>query len=416
MKLFSPAPQQPVNPVLRPVAVFVWAAVALAVTVALTAFLAHLSYRADPQRLGGLLDVVRIGLSVGVGTGGLFALWLATRRQRSAEQTLALQREVSDTTVVDSTERRITDQYSKAIEQLGHEKAAVRLGAIYSLERLAQEHPGHRQTVVDVFCSYLRLPFDVPTGRKNAEYRRRLTSDESRAFAELEVRHTIQEMLWTHLGDPDQREVGSKRWPDIDLDLSRAILVDPVLRQLKVRDLKCEGTVVHGIADFRHLRVTGFAAIGGARFHGQALFSDAVFATHFGLIDCDFAARADFSGMKIPKLSVNLLRSRFRGEVDLSGCTLHNLGVNDCRFERDVVLTGISCGALLIFNSDFRGRLSTQRLELTAGMSVGCTFRVQPERHQQIVLFDSLEKNEAARRIREHFEIELPDTDSVTTR
>ena len=59
---------------------FLWAAVA--VTVRLTAFLLLLSDNADP--IAWLLDIVRIGLSVGAGTGGLFALWLEARRQRLA--------------------------------------------------------------------------------------------------------------------------------------------------------------------------------------------------------------------------------------------------------------------------------------------------------------------------------------------
>ncbi|NGY62762.1 hypothetical protein G7043_27975 [Lentzea sp. NEAU-D13] len=210
---------------------------------------------------------VALSMTVGVGTGGLFALWLATRRQRSAEQTLVLQREVSTTTVVDSAERRITEQCSKAIEQLGHEKAAVRLGAIYSLERLAQEHVGHRQTVVDVFCSYLRLPFeppepDLPAGPDNAKIR-----------AELEVRRTIQAMFWEHLGDPDQRAVEPKRWADMDLNLSRTTLVNPMLRSLAVRSLNWENGVVHGNADLSRLRVTDFAQVGRVLFHGEVSFA-----------------------------------------------------------------------------------------------------------------------------------------------
>lgn len=170
-----------------------WAAVALSTTVGLPAFLAHLSYRADPQRLGRLLDVVRIGL-----------------------------------------DRRITERCSKAIEQLGREKAAVRLGAICSLERLAQEHVGHRQTVVDVFCSYLRLPFEppepgLPAAPDNAEVR-----------AGLEVRRAIQGMFWEHLGDPDQRPVEPKRWADMDLNLSRTTLAAPMLRSPAVRSSNCD--------------------------------------------------------------------------------------------------------------------------------------------------------------------------------
>ena len=59
----------------------------------------------------------------------------------------------------DATERRITELYTKAFEQLGNDKGAVRLGGLYALERLAQDNPPHRQTIVNVICAYLRMPF-----------------------------------------------------------------------------------------------------------------------------------------------------------------------------------------------------------------------------------------------------------------
>ncbi|NKE61333.1 hypothetical protein FXN61_33030 [Lentzea sp. PSKA42] len=392
MKLISQPASKPVDPVLRPSVVFLWAVVALGITIGLTAFLAQLSYRADPQRLGGLLDVVRIGLSVGVGTGGLFALWLATRRQRSAEQTLKLQREVSEITVIDSTERRITDQYSKAIEQLGHEKAAVRLGAIYSLERLAQEHAGHRQTVVDVFCSYLRLPFEPPADR--GKRARPAAPDNVEGRAELEVRRTIQSMLWAHLGDPDQRAVGSKRWPNIDLDLSRTKLVDPILRMLAVRSLKCEDMVVHGIADFSRLRVAEHAAVGGARFHGQATFADSVFSDGFALISCVFESKLDLSGVRAERLFA-VTTCHFRGEVDLSNCVMPNLGFFKSRFDRDLVLRSGDCTVVMIMENDFQGTVVNDALEVSTGLVTNCSFRRLPDRHPKIVVFDDFQDTDS---------------------
>ena len=59
--------------------------------------------------------------------------------------------------------------YAKAVEQLGHEKAPVRLGALYSLERLAQDKPERRQTIVNVICAYLRMPFPLTVPASKAE-------------------------------------------------------------------------------------------------------------------------------------------------------------------------------------------------------------------------------------------------------
>ncbi len=69
--------------------------------------------------------------------------------------------------------QQVTESYAKAVEQLGHAEAPVRLGAMYALERLAQDNPSRRQTIVDVLCAYLRMPYAPPmpskpwrTGRK----------------------------------------------------------------------------------------------------------------------------------------------------------------------------------------------------------------------------------------------------------
>src|SRR3712207_12355 len=58
-----------------------------------------------------------------------------------------------------SQSQQVTESYAKAVEQLGHDQAPVRLGAMYSLERLAQDNPPRRQTIVDVLCAYLRMPY-----------------------------------------------------------------------------------------------------------------------------------------------------------------------------------------------------------------------------------------------------------------
>jgi hypothetical protein len=75
------------------------------------------------------IEAIKTGLGIGAGTGGGFALLLAVRRQWHQEVTGA-------STEHDATERRVTELYTKAVEQLGSDKAPVRLGGMYALERL----------------------------------------------------------------------------------------------------------------------------------------------------------------------------------------------------------------------------------------------------------------------------------------
>jgi len=356
--------------------------------VGLSAVLLVVYRTADAQRVSTLLDIVRIGLSVGAGTGGLFALWLATRRQRSAEQTLVLQHEVSRSTVMDSTERRITDQYSKAIDQLGHEKSAVRLGAIYSLERIAQKHPEHRQTVVDVFCSYLRLPFAAPEEIDDDSSSTKEKSDE---VAELEVRRTVQGMIWTHLGDPEKRKFKDKFWPAMRLDLSRTILVDPNFRYLSVLNLKCENTVAYGVADFRGIRVEEACCFGGVKFFGTTILAEGVFRGGLAVVRSVFGAEIDLSAINVSD-PFFIGESCFGGTFGLTKHLLGGLVLHNCHFGSDVLLNNSEFDLLMFLESDFRGRFVTEELRIdTVVLVVGSTFRIPPERHEHIVHVEGLE-------------------------
>ena len=62
------------------------------------------------------LDAVRTGLAAGAGAGAAVGLMLAFRRQHHQEIATVL-------TDLDATERRITELYTKAVEQLGNDKA-----------------------------------------------------------------------------------------------------------------------------------------------------------------------------------------------------------------------------------------------------------------------------------------------------
>lgn len=122
------------------------------------------------------LGVVVVVVTVPPARAPPFALYLAARRQRTQELELA-QREkvqahveqVAEHDQWDAAARRVTDLYGKSVEQLGSDKAAVRLGGMYALERLAQDNPEQRPTVVSVFCAYLRMSFEPPVTPPESE-------------------------------------------------------------------------------------------------------------------------------------------------------------------------------------------------------------------------------------------------------
>jgi hypothetical protein len=162
----------------------------------------------DPARR---IEAIKTGLTVAAGTGGAFALLLAFRRQlateiiatetREAQEREHQQRDrAADASERDGEQRRITELYARAVDQLGNDQAPVRLGGLHALERLAQITPDQRQTIVDVICAYLRMPFALPEGKppgEDAPAEAHTRYEQRRQ--ELQVRLTAQRILAAHL-------------------------------------------------------------------------------------------------------------------------------------------------------------------------------------------------------------------------
>jgi hypothetical protein len=148
------------------------------------------------------LDAIRTAGTLIVGAGGFAALLLAARRQRSTELTLEHQREVAQAAERDAAEQRLTELYTRAVDQLGAEKAPVRLGGLHALERLAQNNLDQRQTIVDVICAYLRMPYTPPDDQTLDED---ASEDTHRRYEErrqeLQVRLTAN-ASWPLTSDP----------------------------------------------------------------------------------------------------------------------------------------------------------------------------------------------------------------------
>ncbi|PRY35321.1 uncharacterized protein YjbI with pentapeptide repeats [Umezawaea tangerina] len=181
------------------------------------------------QRATAVLEVFKLAASVAVGGGGLFALYLAARRQRTQELELA-QREkvqahaerVAEATERDAAERRITELYAKASDQLGSEKAAVRLAGLYALERLGQSTPGQQEAIGNLLCAYLRMPHPKPRELPEDSTAEQL---EAHALAqalydqERETRQTALDILTRHHPEAEQG------WTALPILLSRADLI-----------------------------------------------------------------------------------------------------------------------------------------------------------------------------------------------
>lgn len=80
---------------------------------------------------------------------GLFLTW---RRIAAAERTVEIVQE-----------EQITERFTRAIEQLGHEKREVRVGGIYALERIARDSERDHWTIMEVLTAYIRENAPLPS-------------------------------------------------------------------------------------------------------------------------------------------------------------------------------------------------------------------------------------------------------------
>ncbi len=103
---------------------------------------------AEARTLEARIFVLQTGLRVSLGVLGLIAVWLTFRRVRATEV---------QARVAESGDQ--TDRYAKAIEQMGDDNLAIRIGGVFALEAVAHDAiERFGDTVRDVLCAYVRLP------------------------------------------------------------------------------------------------------------------------------------------------------------------------------------------------------------------------------------------------------------------
>jgi Pentapeptide repeats (9 copies) len=217
-------------------------------------------------------------------------------------------------------EPRFAGLYATALGRLADPRPPLRVGALRTLELLGQDHPRHRQAIVDVFCAYLRMP----------------------AGEDGPVRLAAQRILTAHLR-PLAGAAGAF-WPDVGLDLTAATLADLDFTETRVDGgatfdfavfggpARFRGTVFDGPASFRgalfqdHAWLErsvfgGATTFDGAIFHGDAWFGEASFRGRTTFRGVDFGGHAWFGACE-GRGPIDLSDAVFRRSAGFRGATL----------------------------------------------------------------------------------------------
>ncbi|MFD6793320.1 MULTISPECIES: pentapeptide repeat-containing protein [Prauserella salsuginis group] len=326
---------------------WVWLAAVLTVIATVAAVLGLVSFARSggaPQQVTAELSALRTALTITVGGGGAIALWLAVRRQRSSELQLHETRRIEgergrrETAAAaaneeDARERRITELYSIAVEQLGSEKAPVRLGGIYALERLALQNEEHEQTIINVLCAYLRMSFEVSLDAGTLwkpEIAYSPTDNEDVDSDELQVRIAAQEAI---------RDIVAANHSDtptaeakIFVNLAGATLVNFMLRDCTVAHLEFSYAKFLGITSFYGVQARRWTICTSARFFGPVDFSSCALGLVNDFSSCRFDWPPRFANTSFGY--VNFLQSDYReSTVEFYNTTFKGLNLNTVHYK-----------------------------------------------------------------------------------
>lgn len=103
-----------------------------------------------------MLDLLKIGLAVVAGFGGVVALAVNYRKQRTTEaaHALTLSQEERERT------KLFNERFKAAAEQLSSDQVSLRIAGVAAMAGLADDWEAQRQVCVEVLIDHLKLPKD----------------------------------------------------------------------------------------------------------------------------------------------------------------------------------------------------------------------------------------------------------------
>ena len=249
-------------------------------------------------------------------------------------------------------ERR--SRYTKAVEQLADEKAAVRLGGIYTLVGLVDEwladdalNPEERQkegqVIINNLCSYIRSPFTLALKAEMFEgdsepdnYEGDFSKNQAAFHEEQDVRRTVfvemskRSSTFTKNDKGEIIETVPGIWSDFDFDFSRASIFYS-LSSLTIEKGNFSSAKFYSntafiwatftqTADFIWATFTQNAEFTGAKFTQNANFTGAKFTQNADFYVTTFTQNADFTWATFTQ-NTNFSKAAFTQNADFTWAT-----------------------------------------------------------------------------------------------
>jgi uncharacterized protein YjbI with pentapeptide repeats len=265
----------------------------------------------NPKDRADLEDTFRKTFAqVVAGIGAAGALYFTFQSSEAARRSSEAAQQSTET----ARETQITEEYAKAVEQLGtngKDKLAVRLGGIYALERIANGSAKDHKAVIEVLTAYVR-----DRAKRSHGWADQLGSW-SNVQPDVQAILTILCRRRRHFEGPaiDQH----RPWPNLDwTDLTGADLQDCKLAKVSMQDAELPLAKLHG-ADLRGADLV-LADLYNADLRGANLRRANLYGAHLSRADLE---GADLRGAKLHGADLFL--------ADLRGAKLRGADLRDAK-------------------------------------------------------------------------------------
>jgi len=194
-------------------------------------------------------------------------------------------------------ERR--ERYTKAVEQLGDEKAPIRMGGVYTLVGLVDEWLEDEsiekyedklkegQVIINNLCAYIRSPFTLtshynelsnPTPKGiYKDKKEKFYADKATLDSETDVRLGIIKEIHDRLQDSDKNTPGA--WSDFEYDFSGSTFFYPIdlTNSYYAKPINFSGSTYTSWADFSGSTYKGEAYFRNSTYQSKAIFNGSTY-------------------------------------------------------------------------------------------------------------------------------------------
>ena len=236
------------------------------------------------------------------------------------------------------------ERYTKAVEQLGDEKAPIRMGGVYTLVGLIDEwledesiekyedRLKEGQVIINNLCSYIRSPFTLAshydelkqdTPGAEGVYQDKVQefyADKAILDSEADVRLSIIKEIHDRIQGPDKNTPGA--WSDFEYDFSGSTFFYPIdlTNSYYAKPINFSDSTYQGGAYFTGSTYWGRADFGGSIYQSRADFGDSTYHGRADFSDSTYHGRADF-GDSIYQSRAYFSDSTYQEEADFTGST-----------------------------------------------------------------------------------------------